>query len=176
MKEIAGSVNDSCYTAGELPMKIEYLADHPEFLPTIADWQHAEWGRLRPGDTVEARTARLQDSCGRAQIPLTVVAFDGGLVLGSASLLRHDMDTRTELTPWLAGVFVAPEQRRRGIGAKLVRRIMTEAGALQVPILYLYTVHSQKFYADLGWSLQEETGYREQTVSIMTYRPQSPTQ
>jgi predicted N-acetyltransferase YhbS len=152
-------------------MTIEYLADHPQFLSTLAQWQHGEWGYLRPGDSVEARMARLQTSVQIGRIPLTVVALADGELLGSASLIPHDMDTRMELTPWLAGVFVAPEHRRKGVGAQLVRRIMAEAAALKVPLLYLYTVHSEKFYATLGWSLQEHTAYREQNVAIMTYRP-----
>jgi predicted N-acetyltransferase YhbS len=152
-------------------MKIEYLADRPEFLRTLAEWQHGEWGYLRPGDTVEARMTRLGGWGERDRIPLTVVAQDDGELLGSASLIAHDMDTRMELTPWLAGVFVAPEYRRRGVGAALVRRIMTEAGRLNVPVLYLYTVHSETFYASLGWSLQEHTSYRDQNVAIMTCRP-----
>jgi len=160
-----------CYIAGELPMTIENLADHPEFLPTIAQWQHGEWGHLRPGDTVEDRRNRLETSCERDRIPLTVVAFNDGQPLGSASLIQHDMDTRLELSPWLASVFVAPEFRRQGIGARLVRRIMAEAGALNVPTLYLYTVHSEAFYASLGWTLPEHSAYREQTVAIMTYLP-----
>ena len=48
---------------------------------------------------------------------------------------------------------------------------MKEAAAQKVPILYLYTVHSETFYASLGWSLQEHTEYREQNVAIMTYHP-----
>lgn len=167
---MTATVNDSCYVGAEL-MKIEYLADHPEFLPTLAQWQHGEWGHLRPGDSVEARIARLRGATERDRIPLTVVAHENGELLGSASLIVHDMETRVELTPWLAGVFVAPEHRRRGLGAALVRRVMAEAGALNVPVLYLYTVHSGTFYTTLGWSLQEHTAYREQNVVIMTYRP-----
>lgn len=156
---------------GELAMTIEYLADHPQFLSALAQWQHAEWGYIRPGDTVEARMARLQSSVQIGRIPLTVVALADGELLGSASLILHDMDTRLELTPWLAGVFVAPEHRRKGVGAQLVRRIMAEAATLKVSLLYLYTVHSEKFYANLGWSLQEHAAYRDQKVAIMTYRP-----
>lgn len=152
-------------------MTIEYLADHPEFLRTLAEWQHGEWGYLRPGDTVEARMVRLGGCGERDRIPLTVVAHENGEVRGSASLIPHDMDTRMELTPWLAGVFVAPEHRRRGIGAELVRQIMAEAGRLNVPVLYLYTVHSETFYASLGWSLQEQTTYRDQNIAIMTCNP-----
>lgn len=152
-------------------MKIDNLAEHPEFLLTLAEWQHGEWGHLRPGDSVEARMARLRNFSERDRIPLTVVAHDNGELLGSASLIPHDMDTRMKLTPWLAGVFVAPEHRRRGIGAALVRRVMAEAGRLSVPVLYLYTVHSEKFYASLGWSLQEHTTYRDQNIAIMTCHP-----
>ena len=152
-------------------MTIEYLADHPEFLSILAEWQHAEWGHLRPGDTLEARTNRLRAEGERGRIPLTVVAHENGQVLGSASLIPHDMDTRLELSPWLAGVFVGTDYRRKGIGAQLGRRIMTEAASLKVPVLYLYTVHSENFYARLGWSLQEHTGYRDQNVAIMTYHP-----
>jgi len=114
---------------------------------------------------------RLRGFSNGEQIPLTVVAFDGSDVLGSASLIAHDMETRMELTPWLAGVYVGEQYRRRGIGAELVRRIMAEAARLKVPLLYLYTVHSEKFYGALGWKLQERTSYRDQKVVIMTYTP-----
>jgi N-acetylglutamate synthase-like GNAT family acetyltransferase len=152
-------------------MTIEYLADYPAALPILAEWQHREWGHLRAGDTVEKRRARLEGFSNRDRIPLTVVALDNSEVLGSASLIAHDMETRMELTPWLASVFVGEQHRRKGIGAELVRRIMNEAGKLDVPLLYLYTVHSEKFYAALGWTLQERTSYREQEVVIMTYSP-----
>jgi N-acetylglutamate synthase-like GNAT family acetyltransferase len=152
-------------------MRIEYLCDHPEAFPQLVEWQHAEWGHVRPGDTLEKRAARLRGFSNRDRIPLTVVALDQNEILGSASLIEHDMETRMELTPWLAGVFVAEQYRRRGIGAELVRRIMAEAKRLNVALLYLYTVHSEKFYAALGWELLERTSYREQKVVIMTYKP-----
>jgi N-acetylglutamate synthase-like GNAT family acetyltransferase len=156
-------------------MNIEYLADYPDAFPILAEWQHREWGHIRAGDTVEKRRARLESYSNRDRIPLTVVGLKGSVVLGSASLVSHDMETRMELTPWLAGVYVGEQYRRRGIGAQLVRRIMEEAGKLNVPLLYLYTVHSEKFYAGLGWTLLERTNYREQKVVIMTYVPTRPT-
>jgi GNAT superfamily N-acetyltransferase len=152
-------------------MRIEYLADRADALPTLARWKHKEWGHLRPGDTVEKRQARLAGMSNRDCIPLTVVALEGEEVLGAASLIEHDMETRMELTPWLAGVFVGEAYRRRGIGADLVRRIMSEAGRLKIPLLYLYTVHSERLYAALGWTLLERTSYLEHDVVIMTYRP-----
>lgn len=152
-------------------MTIEYLADHPETLETIVQWMHQEWGGVRGGETLEQRRNRFTNSLNRDRIPLAVVALEAGEVLGSASLVDHDMETRMELTPWLASVFVSEEYRRRGVGAELVRRIMAEAGKLKVPLLYLYTVHSERLYASLGWTVMERTNYLEHTVVIMTYRP-----
>src|SRR3954470_15111878 len=117
-------------------MTIEYLADHPETLETIVQWTHQEWGDVRGGETLEQRRKRFAGSMNRDRIPLSVVALEDGEVLGSASLIAHDMETRMELTPWLASVFVGEQYRRHGVGAELVRRIMAEAGKLKLPLLY----------------------------------------
>jgi GNAT superfamily N-acetyltransferase len=76
-----------------------------------------------------------------------------------------------DLTPWLAGVFVAPEHRSHGIGAALVERVVQEARALGILRLYLYTSGSGALYLRLGWSVVERTFYRElwgeQEITIM---------
>ena len=118
-------------------MTVEYLADRREFIPTVARWHYTEWGHLRPGETVEDRAVRVERDCGHCEIPTTFVALAGDQCLGSASLVACDMDIRPTLTPWLSGVFVAPEHRRRGIGAALVERVVQEARALGKPRLYL---------------------------------------
>ena len=109
-------------------MTVEYLADRREFIPTVARWHHTEWGHLRPGETVEDRAVRVERDCGHREIPTTFVALAGHQCLGSASLVACDMDIRPALTPWLSGVFVAPEHRRRG-GRRGSRRASCAGGA-----------------------------------------------
>ena len=150
------------------PMEIGYLADHKDFIPTLANWHHREWAYLRPGESLEARTVRLRGSCGHREIPTVVIAFADGVLLGSAMLVDHDMDTRMDLSPWLAGVFVSPEQRRHGIGGALVQRVIEEAAGLGVRRLYLYTPSAEEFYARRGWSLVEHTKYRGADVAVMS--------
>ncbi|HEV2318184.1 MAG TPA: GNAT family N-acetyltransferase [Verrucomicrobiae bacterium] len=149
-------------------MNIDYLADHPEFISTVARWHHEEWSYLRPGDTVEARTIRLRAESGRGEIPTVFIACSNGTPLGSAMLIAHDMDTRMDLSPWLAGVFVAPEHRRRGIGRALVRRVVECAGELGVGRLYLFTPSAEQMYLRLGWSSFERTNYRGTDVLVMS--------
>ena len=148
-------------------MEIDYLADHPHFIPMLADWHHQEWAYLREGDTVEARLERLRSECGHREIPTTVVAFDGPQLIGSAMIIPQDMDTHPHLTPWLASVFVAPAFRGQGIGATLVRRIMDEARALGVKRFYLYTPSAEDFYARLGWKVLERTTYGGKPAVVM---------
>jgi GNAT superfamily N-acetyltransferase len=150
-------------------MQISYLADHPEFIPTLARWHHEEWAYLRPGDSLEARTERLRKCCGHCEIPTIVIAFTGGTLVGSAMLITHDMDTRMELSPWLAGVFVAAERRCQGIGAALVRRVIDDATRLGVHRLYLYTPSAERFYLRRGWVFVEWTRYRKTNVVVMSY-------
>jgi hypothetical protein len=70
---------------------IGYFADHEEFVATLVRWHHDEWAYLRPGDTIEARSARIREACGRSGIPTVFVAFDGKDLLGSAMLVVNDM-------------------------------------------------------------------------------------
>ena len=148
-------------------MKIEYLADNIALVPIIAHWHHEEWGYFNPGDSVEKRIANLQTHLGKRQIPTTFVALFGGILLGSACLMAHDMDTRMDLSPWLANVYVTPEHRSQGTGTALVQRVVKEAVELGIETLYLFTPDREGFYASLGWSVVERTEYREQKVVIM---------
>ena len=151
-------------------MKIEYLADHPDRLETLALWHHEEWHDLNPGDTVAQRRARMRAHLAKRQIPTTFVALDGDTLLGSACLLADDMHQHRDLTPWLASVFVAPEHRGGGVGRALVGRVVEEARALGVETLYLYTPDRERFYARMGWSALERTEYMGVKVVIMSIR------
>jgi GNAT superfamily N-acetyltransferase len=151
-------------------MHIEYLADHPEFIPTVAQWLHVQFSYLSPGSSVERRIAGLGKQLAKGQMSITFLALSGDTPLGTASLTAHDMDTRMELSPWLASVYVAPEYRRQGTGTALVQRVADEAKALGFETLYLYTPDQEAFYARRGWSTIEHVQYRGYEVSVMELR------
>ena len=80
-----------------------------------------------------------------------LVARVDGATVGSILMVRHELDSPHSLLPWLAGLVVAPEHRRRGIGAALVSAVEAHALAVGVDDLYLYTWQSRDFYAARGW-------------------------
>ncbi len=161
---VALSVARRCPSA----VQIEYLADRPEYVSTLAVWHRREWGHLRPEESVEARAAKLRAWSGHRQIPTVFIATAEDTLLGSAMLVAHDMDTRMQWTPWLAGAVVAPEHRRRGLGASLAEYAAAEASALGFRTLYLYTFSTEEYYARLGWEPIERDSYLGAAVSIMS--------
>ena len=151
-----------------MSFSIVYLADHLSFAPTLAAWHHAQWRHLDVDVSVEQRSATLSRHT-RDRVPMTVIALSGETLLGSASLIAHDMDTRMNLSPWLASVYVTPAYRNRGLGSALVQRIADEARTLGFDRLYLFTPDKEHFYARLGWAVLERTVYRgyEQVVMVL---------
>jgi N-acetylglutamate synthase-like GNAT family acetyltransferase len=155
-------------------VRIEYLADHLEHLPRLAEWFHAQWGYLSPGDTLEKRSGRLRQKAQREGIPVTFVALDRRRPVGSASLVVCDMDTRAHLTPWMASVYVDASFRNRGIGSALVKRVLEEASRQGAEQLYLWTPDRESFYRKRGWRLLERTRYRNENASVMEYALTGP--
>ena len=148
-------------------MEIVNLKKRPEFIQTLAEWHHNQWAPLNPGGSIEKRIASLEAESESDDIPKTFVVVSGGVVLGSASLVEHDMHTRMDLSPWLASVYVAAEHRKRGLGSALVGRVVEEAVTLRHRSIYLFTLDQEKLYASLGWSFLEETEFEGHRVTIM---------
>lgn len=149
------------------PTSIELLADYPHWIPEIARWHWEEWGHYDPTGSLAAWTEGLARRTGRDTIPLTLVAVQNDEPVASASLVVHDMDTRKDLSPWLAGVYVLPARRSQGIGARLVRAAMARAQSLGISTLYLYTRSAVGLYSKQSWQPLETCFYQGRQVVIM---------
>ncbi|MBR9971388.1 GNAT family N-acetyltransferase [Magnetospirillum sulfuroxidans] len=130
---------------------LHYLADRRGDIPVCAEWEHAEWGR-GGGKTITEAMASYE-GVRRDGVPLTLVACsEAGQAVGMVSLWASDCPLRSELTPWVASLYVAPPARGYGIGTSLFARIEQEAVILGFRRLYLMTQHSAATYAAAGWS------------------------
>lgn len=148
-------------------IEIESLRARRGWMPDLARWHHAQWASYNPGETLDDRVARLERHAADDEVPLTWVASRAGVLLGSASLVVSDMETKPELTPWLASVFVAPEHRREGVGSLLVNQVKCEAADRGFPRLFLFTPDREAFYERLGWVVVERLDYRDSQVTLM---------
>lgn len=148
-------------------LRLEFLADHPEHLQQLAVWHHEAFARLNPNASVEQRVEYLKSRMGRRSVPTTVIALLEETLIGSASLVEHDMPGREDLSPWVAAVYVRPDYRRQGVGTRLMRHLEALAKDLGIERLYLFTPDMRPFYETLGWVVLEEAVYRGRPTTIM---------
>ena len=150
-------------------IEIVTLCDRPEFIPLVARWNWEEWSDLLPCDSCEAFADDLRRRTRRDSIPITFLALDDGVPVGTASLIADDLETRPELTPWLASLYVAPERRGSGLGKMLALHAVEAARGFGIATLYLYTPGQEAFYRRLGWAFFEASEYRGHSITIMQW-------
>lgn len=124
-----------------------------------------------PGFDVLGMLAEFETHDGGLQIPTTLVALEGDALLGSVSLLENDHDDIRAYSPWLASLYVRPDQRGRGLGIELVRRCEDMAHRLGVVRLYLYTSGQEDFYRKLGWDDVATVSLRGVCATVMGIAP-----
>ena len=147
-------------------MKIIDLKFEPHHVPVLAGWHHGEWSYLNSNGSVEQREKDMRLHLTDDLVPSTFVALEERL-LGSAAIVENDMETRPEFSPWLASVFVSLENRRKGVGSKLVIHVMEKAKEAGIPVLYLFTPDKEGFYQKLGWNTISKETYRGHLVTVM---------
>jgi predicted N-acetyltransferase YhbS len=151
-------------------VKIDFLGNHLNLLPELAQLHFDEWNHFSPEKTLEDRVIKIGEMAQSSDVPFIVVAIDNKQLIGSAALVNEDMRTRKDLSPWLASVFVKSEFRKNRIGTSLVGHIEGEAKKRGIEKLFLYTEHARTLYAQLGWHDLEECEYQGVDVTIMHKR------
>lgn len=148
-------------------MQIMRLEHEPQLIPIVAGWLYEEWGRHLPDGSVARAERLLRAAPDDRDLPVSLIALHDGAPVGVARLIVDDMETRPDLSPWLASVFVLNEMRGQGIGSTLCHQVTDEARRLGFSSLYLFTPDREAFYARQGWDAMERTVYREKNVVIM---------
>ena len=148
-------------------MEIEYLADHSNVIPTLAQWIYEEWSYLHPERTYSEVESLISEGSNKEDIPISLVAMEKGKVIGWAALKVNDFKARPKLSPWLGGLYVDKQHRRTGVGTELVQEIESLSIRLGVTKLFLITDDAEDFYAKLGWSVRERTESRGFSVIVM---------
>jgi GNAT superfamily N-acetyltransferase len=148
-------------------VRISYLIEHPEYIPQLAQWLFEQWDSILGEETPEARIKKLKAHMNRDKLPIAWVAYANGQLLGTAALRVHDLEGHEDLTPWLGGVFVGSQFRRRGLGAALCATVEDAARLRGIETLYLFTLDKQAWYSRLGWTVHGPCVRQQQPGDIM---------
>jgi GNAT superfamily N-acetyltransferase len=156
-------------------VSIALLADHPDLVEQAGILRWTEWGYDDPSpDEWIATTTR---EAGRDVLPVTLVAIGaGGSVVGVVGLDATDDaltdDERAGRTPWLVGLVVRRDARRRDIGRALVRAVEAAASERGHPRMWVVTGgDAEEFYRACGWvDVEQLVTTKEQLTSTVLTR------
>jgi GNAT superfamily N-acetyltransferase len=146
--------------------RIVRAADRPDLIPLLANWLwDAFW---QPGGhRLDEVREILSEATAETGPPQSFVLLAGEIPCGTASLMSADLEIRTDIGPWLAGVYVVPEARGQGCAQRLVEAVEEAAQAAGARSLYLHTNDMQRLYERLGWYAIEEATENGRPVTIM---------
>lgn len=140
----------------------------PEHVEPLARALYRQWHDFAPWSSMEKIRTYYAECLNGENLPLAFAAIgNGGALLGSAALKRHDVEEFPQYEYWLGDVFVLPQFRGLGVGRQLVSFCLDKARELGLPHLYLYTPDVQAVYEKFGWKEITQIWHNGETVSVM---------
>lgn len=134
---------------------VQVLADHPNLVAEVGRLRWDEWGYGTPDPHEWIKVTAAE--AGRDRLPITLVAVDSdGAAVGAVALGDADPelseDERGDRSPWLLGLVVRKQERRRGMGRRLVAELERLAAALGFEEVFVATGgEAVEFYRRCGW-------------------------
>jgi GNAT superfamily N-acetyltransferase len=134
-------------------------------LAICARWRANAFSVLKASFDQELRSLELFASDHSHGVALVAIA--NGEPVGTCLLVESEIEPNHDVSPWLAGLFVVPEHRRKGAGAVLVRAIEDHARQRHFSRLYLYTTEAVGFYERLSWEVLDRTNWKGFDTALM---------
>lgn len=136
-------------------MKIDFLLNHPEKVKEVSEIIYQEFvvntGSRMDFEDVLNYFSKTKDD----EFPITLIALDNGVCLGTVSIFENDLRIREMYKPWLASLYTKPEYRGNGIGQQLIDATIQVTKKLGFKELYLRTEDASDYYRNRGWTFVE---------------------
>ena len=130
-------------------MKIVEIQQRPELFDKSVGVFWGEWGNEKNYKFYE--DAMRQSCLTTDEIPRFYIALENESIIGTYALIRNDLNSRQDLFPWLACLFVDPEHQGKRIGSQLLQHARQEAAKKGFEKLYLST-DLEGYYEKYGWT------------------------
>ena len=147
-------------------IKIAFLADHVDAVPTLAAWFRAQWPDYFARQTPATVERGFQEQAQRDRIPTRLVAFADGALAGTIVLRERALPGQPATHPGLGGLFVPARYRTRGIGSALIRAGMNVARVQGYGSVYAATAAAGGILERLGWTAVREIIHGDERLTL----------
>ncbi|MCM1991539.1 GNAT family N-acetyltransferase [Oceanirhabdus seepicola] len=149
-------------------IKIENLLLNLEHIELVANWVYQEFCEGKPDRTVDFVINCFKNR-NLNKTPISLIALIDNKCVGVVSIFDNDLETRPELTPWLAGLYVDPNYRCKGVADKLINAVLKICKNMNYDTVFLRTEHTANYYKKHGWTFVEDTTdeYGQETSVFM---------
>lgn len=132
-------------------MKIVDLIDYPEYIDIVVNWIYSEFIQNTKINISKENVKGFFTKRYKNKMPITYIAVKKNQCLGTVSLVGNDLKERKDLTPWLAALYVVPQNRKKGIAKILINEVVNKAKDFNYTKIYLRTEEAAQYYKQLGW-------------------------
>lgn len=136
-----------------------------ECFDILCNWQYNWWGII-DNYSYEHVVRYMENSMCSDKIPQTYVAFIDNIPVGMYQIQIHDLDTRPDIYPWLANLYVDEKYRGCGVCKEMIEHAKTVLKSLNIKEIFIYTKHTG-LYEKYGWKFLYE---------VDTFKDYSPKQ
>jgi N-acetylglutamate synthase-like GNAT family acetyltransferase len=124
------------------------IREHPEMQKDAVQYFWKQWGSQSNYNFYRDCIERSCDT--QSDIPRFYLALENNKIIGSYALLRSDLNSRQDLYPWFACLYVEPEYRGKNIGGQLQNHAVDQARLKGYEYLYLCT-DLTGYYEKTNW-------------------------
>lgn len=149
-------------------IKIDLLKSHPNVIPHLSRIWHELLGKIWMPDIGIDEIESLYHDEMKQEMPLTYVALDGDIAIGSCTLQLTD-DVRPDLGSWVESLVVDKKYQKQGIGKMLLDVVIKKAKDLGFEKLNLFAFDPAltAYYQRFGWKKIGESEFKSHSVTLM---------
>lgn len=132
-----------------------------------ARWRAGEFADVLGTSVAEEEQALRKLATDQSQQAALMATYDGHPA-GTCLLVTSEIDPLHDVSPWLAGLYVAPEFRGLGVGRILAGAIEEQARLRGISRIYLYTDDGEvPYYQKLRWNVLDRTDWKGFPTNLM---------
>jgi len=144
-------------------LTVKNIVEDKQYFDEILNLIYKEWGN----NDFEFWKSWVQSSMSENDVPMTFIVFCDNELVGTFSLWRCDLQSRQDLFPWLGGIVVKEEWRRKGVGLFIQHKAKEILKSLGYNKAYLFTKMTG-YYEKTGWQFMD-MGIDERGNSVRIY-------